>query len=166
MTSSKIPSFAVGVDTRISLSARQPLYLRTGLSYQRKGYEINGFDDSRTTLDYIQIPLAIDYAIGLTDRLALIPYAGIYYAVGVNGSREMAGAETDVFSDEGGFSRHDLGAICGIDLSISHLSIGLAYMPGILYTDKEDRVYGDNANLLGYKNVRNNGLLVKVGYNF
>lgn len=42
----------------------------------------------------------------LVSLYILVP---LYYAVGVSGKRKVNGKKTDIFSNEGGFSRHDAG---------------------------------------------------------
>ena len=80
LTSSTRPGYEVGVSDRIRLGRQFPFYLRTGLTFISKGYEVRGFDDSRTTMNYLQIPVGIDYTVALGERFALIPHAGFYYA--------------------------------------------------------------------------------------
>ena len=71
--------YEAGVTYRVGLSRRLPFYFRTGVTFIGKGYEINGFDDSRTTMSYLQIPVGIDYAVPLGRRWAVVPGAGLYY---------------------------------------------------------------------------------------
>ena len=46
LTSSTRPGYEVGVSDRIRLGRQFPFYLRTGLTFISKGYEVRGFDDS------------------------------------------------------------------------------------------------------------------------
>ena len=78
LTSSTRPGYEVGVSDRIRLGRQFPFYLRTGLTFISKGYEVRGFDDSRTTMNYLQIPVGIDYTVALGARYALNPHAGYY----------------------------------------------------------------------------------------
>lgn len=166
MSSSTIPGFEVGVTDRILLSSQTPFYLRTGLSFISKGYEINGYDDSRTTLYYLQIPVEVDYTISIGRLFALIPNAGLYYSIGLGGKRIMNDESVAIFSKDGGFSRHDMGWVCGIDASIGRFCIGAAYQSGLINIDKNDMVYGDDTHMIGYKKVRNHSFVVKLGVNF
>lgn len=166
LTSSARPGYEVGITDRIRVGRRLPFYLRTGADFISKGYEINGFDDSRTTLNYIQIPVEADYTISLNERFALIPFAGLYYAVGVSGKRKVNGKKTDIFSNEGGFSRHDAGLSCGVDATFHRFVIGVNYHIGLVNIDKTDTMYGDNSNKVGYKNVRNRCFVIGIGFNF
>lgn len=103
LTSSTRPGYEVGVSDRIRLGRQFPFYLRTGLTFISKGYEVRGFDDSRTTMNYLQIPVGIDYTVALGERFALIPHAGFYYAVGVGGKRKVGAEEIPVFGEKAGF---------------------------------------------------------------
>lgn len=166
LSSSTRPGYEVGATYRVGLSRRLPFYFRTGLTFVGKGYEINGFDDSRTTMSYLQIPVGIDYAVSLGRRWAIVPGAGLYYAVGVGGKRKIGREAVSVFGSQGGFSRHDMGFSCGVDLAFSRFSLGVAYEAGLIDIDKSDTVYGDDSQMVGYKNVRNRSFLIRMGVNF
>lgn len=74
-----------------------------GIDLYKQRYEVRGFDDSRTTMNYLQIPVGIDYTVALGERFALIPHAGFYYAVGVGGKRKVGAEEIPVFGEKAGF---------------------------------------------------------------
>ena len=76
LSSSTRSGYEAGVTYRVGLSRRLPFYFRTGLTFVGKGYEINGFDDSRTTMSYLQIPVGIDYAVSLGRRWAVVARGG------------------------------------------------------------------------------------------
>lgn len=156
----------MGVSDRIRLGRQFPFYLRTGLTFISKGYEVRGFDDSRTTMNYLQIPVGIDYTVALGERFALIPHAGFYYAVGVGGKRKVGAEEIPVFGEKGGFSRHDMGFSCGADITFGRFGIGVAYQIGLINIDKTDTMYGNDSQMVGYKNVRNRSFIVRAGVNF
>ena len=166
LTSSTTAGYEVGVSDRIRLGRQFPFYLRTGLTFISKGYEVRGFDDSRTTMNYLQIPVGIDYTVALGERFALIPHAGFYYAVGVGGKRKVGAEEIPVFGEKGGFSRHDMGFSCGADITFGRFGIGVAYQIGLINIDKTDTMYGNDSQMVGYKNVRNRSFIVRAGVNF
>lgn len=166
LSSSIRPGYEAGVTDRIRLSRQLPFYLRTGASFISKGYKVNGFDDSRTTMNYIQIPAGIDYTVALGERFSFIPFAGLYYALGVGGQRKIGDKEISIFSKEGGFSRHDMGISCGIDAAFGRFIIGADYQIGLINIDKTDTVYGDDSHKVGYKNVRNHCFAIRIGANF
>ena len=166
LTSSALPSFVAGADIRIRIAPEAPLYLRTGLEFARKGYKVSGFDDSRTVMNSLLLPVALDYAVSVDDRFELVPYAGLYYSLGLCGTREFGGESVGIFGDAGGFSRHDFGVFCGLEALVGRFSIGVSYRPGLIYIDREDRVYGEGSGMIGYSNVKTRGLAVTVGFNF
>ncbi|MFQ8827820.1 MAG: hypothetical protein ACLR76_10930 [Alistipes sp.] len=102
----------------------------------------------------------------LGQALAIVPGAGLYYAVGVGGKRKIGREAVSVFGSQGGFSRHDMGFSCGVDLAFSRFSLGVAYEAGLIDIDKSDTVYGDDSQMVGYKNVRNRSFLIRMGVNF
>lgn len=117
-------------------------------------------------MNYLQIPVGIDYTVALGERFALIPHAGFYYAVGVGGKRKVGAEEIPVFGEKGGFSRHDMGFSCGADIMFGRFGIGVAYQIGLINIDKTDTMYGNDSQMVGYKNVRNRSFIVRAGVNF
>ena len=166
LTSSTRPGWEFGVTDRIRLGLQQPFYLRTGARFISKGYEINGFDDSRTTMNYIQIPVGIDYTVAQGKCFAFIPFAGLYYGVGVGGKRKIGDEQISIFSKEGGFSRHDMGFSCGVDAAFGRFIIGADYHVGLVNIDKTDTMYGNDSHKVGYKHVRNRCFVVRIGVDF
>ena len=43
---------------------------------------------------------------------------------------------------------------------------GVAYEAGLIDIDKSDTVYGNDSRMIGYKNVRNRCVLIRMGVNF
>lgn len=163
-TSAK-PSYMVGFSDQVLLSKYLPFYFETGLNFISKGYKIKGYDESSTTLNYLQLPISVNYHIYAGKKVSIEPSAGFYYAVGVGGKRKLNGGTSSVFSD-GSTSRHDFGFSCGISTSIHKFHFGIAYEMGLINIDKTDPVYGDMSNMIGYKNIKNKNILIKVGVNF
>lgn len=166
LRSSARSGYEAGVTDRIRLTGRLPLHLRTGASFISKGYEISGFDDSRTTMRYIQIPVAVDYTVAVTRNLSLIPFAGLYYAVGVGGKRKAGDTTVPIFGKRGGFSRHDTGFMCGADAAVGRFVIGADYGMGFIDIDKTDTMYGEGSDKVGYRHVRNRCFVVRAGIIF
>ena len=49
-------------------------------------------------MNYIQIPVGIDYTVALGKHFAFIPFAGLlYYAVGIGGKREVEDEKISIF---------------------------------------------------------------------
>lgn len=156
--------FMVGVSDELRLTPMLPLYFEAGLNFIAKGYKINGYDDSSTRLNYLQLPVGLTYhkKVG---KFVLKPAAGLYYAVGVQGKRTIGNVSSNVFTD-GSTSRHDFGYTCGLNALLRKIHVGVSYEQGLLNIDKSDKVYGDDSSMIGYKKIKNRGLIVKVGINF
>ena len=157
--------YTIGVSDEVLLSQKVPFYFETGLNFIAKGYEINGYDDSATAFNYLQLPVGINYHIHTGKHVTIEPAVGFYYAVGLGGKRKIGGESVKVFSD-GSTSRHDFGIACGLSTTIYKFHLGISYETGLLNIDKADKVYGDNSPMIGYKNLKNNSVIIKVGVNF
>lgn len=166
MKSSVRHGFEIGVTDRIRLMKNAPLYLRTGLDFISKGYDIRGFDDSRTTMYYLSIPVAVDYTVISWKNFTLTPFAGLHYAVGVGGERESGNGKVAIFRRDGGFSRHDFGFICGAEATFGRFMIGAEWQLGLTDIARTDTMYGNDSHMIGYKNVRNRCFIIKAGINF
>ena len=157
--------YAVGISDEVLLSQKVPFYFETGLNFIAKGYRINGYDDSSTAFYYLQLPAGISYHIRAGEHVDIEPAAGFYYAVGLGGKRKIGNEAVKVFSD-GSTSRHDFGFAGGLSTSVYRFHLGITYEAGLLHIDKADKVYGDNSPMLGYKKLKNNSVIIKVGVNF
>lgn len=156
--------YVIGVSDEVSLSQKSPFYFETGLNLIAKGYTINGYDDSSTSFNYVQLPVGINYHIK-ADKYTVEPAAGLYYAFGFGGKRKFQGDAVDVFSD-GSTSRHDVGASVGLSATISKFHFGVSFERSLINIDKSDKVYGDQSPMIGYKKLKNNSIVLKVGINF
>ena len=169
-TSRGVPSsvrhgYTAGLSDQILLSQKVLFYFETGLNFTAKGYKIQGYDDSSTTFNYLQLPVGINYHIRTGKHVTIEPAAGFYYAFGLFGNREYNGTKSAIFTD-GSTSRHDFGYTCGVSASIHKFHLGIAYEAGLYNIDKTDKVYGDNSPMIGYKKLKNNSVTIKIGVNF
>ena len=150
---------------QILLGQKVPFYFETGLNFTTKGYAVKGYDDSLTSFNYLQLPIGINYHFRIGKQITIEPAAGFYYAIGVGGKRTYNGVKSNVFTDNS-TSRHDVGFTCGLNAAISKFFVGFSYETGFLNIDKTDAVYGDNSPMIGYKKLKNNSIIIKVGINF
>lgn len=97
-------SFHAGFSDQIRLARNLPLYLETGLYITQKGANIGGIKANPL---YFQIPLLVNYHILLGDGWSIVPFAGIYYAVGVCGKFKYQGEKADYFGAQGLVDRSD-----------------------------------------------------------
>ena len=156
--------YVIGVSDEVSLSQKSPFYLETGLNFIAKGYTINGYDDSSTSFNYVQLPVGINYHIK-ADKFTVEPAVGLYYAFGLGGKREFQGDSVNVFTD-GSTSRHDAGASVGLSATVSKIHFGVSFESSLIDIDKSDKIYGDQSPMLGYKKLKNNSIIFSVGIKF
>ena len=52
------------------------------------------------------------------------------------------------------------------DITFGRFGIGVAYQIGLINIDKTDTMYGNDSQMVGYKNVRNRSFIVRAGVNF
>lgn len=137
----------------IDFTLNNNLSFESGLSYIRKGgstygNSLLGTDVSKikfSSMDYLQIPLMIGYKFNLHQNFTIIPEAGIYYAVGLQGDTYITDidsfeqpyeARVSTFSDGYGkpyrpCNRNDVGLSVSVNISYKHVGIKLGYDMGL-----------------------------------
>ncbi len=102
-----LTGFGVGVTYRYPLSRAIPIpiYIGSGLYFQKAGAQDNGFlvengGESRLTKYEVEVPLLFAYHIPLSSGWSLLPAAGLYYSVAVNGKFEIGGKEFNPYRPE------------------------------------------------------------------
>lgn len=157
--------YMIGVIDQISLSRRLPFYLETGLSFTSKGYKIQGFDNSSTTINYLRIPLAALYRIPIGEHISIQPSAGVYYAYGLWGRLHYQDNSINVFSEKS-ISKNDFGYNLGVALTIDNFYIGVQYENGLIDIAKNDLIYPSQVSMLGYRSLKNYSFAITLGYTF
>lgn len=165
VTTSARHGYMFGVIDQIRLTRSLPFYLETGLSFVSKGYEINGFDDSQTSLNYLRIPLGVTYRIALGKSVTIQPNVGLYYSYGISGKLHHDSGTYDVFSD-GVMSRSDFGYNLGAGITYCNFYLGIIYETGLTDIAKHDIIYPEYSDMLGYRNLKNKSIIISLGYNF
>lgn len=150
-------TFHVGVIADIPLM--QSLYVQTGLFLQNKGAKEEG-EGYKTTLTpmYLQIPVLASYRYDFSDALQLQVNVGPYFAYGIGGKwkeeEDGESYEVDFFDD--GIKRFDCGLQVGGGLTFAqHYYLGVAYEFGFINI-------ADESDL----KVKNNNIMISLGYNF
>lgn len=153
-TSSKL-SFQVGGSVQYNVAESLPLYLESGLYFTGKGGKAG---DAKINLVYLQIPVLVNYHIGLRGSgVDIVPYAGLYYGLGIHGKGKVGDEKADLFGDEGGVKRSDLGIRIGAGVEfLKSYYAGLGYDFGLTNTLKDS----DDAKL------RTGCFFFQVGYRF
>ena len=146
--------FQIGVSYERNLAEALPLYLETGLYYTGKGGKAG---EAKLNLGYLQIPVLVNYHWNVAGDVSIQPFAGLYYAFGIHGKGKAGGEKADLFGDEGGMSRSDVGLRIGAGVNfLKHYYAGLGYDLGFLNTIKES----DAATM------RTGTFFIQVGYRF
>ena len=108
----------------LRVSDATPVFLESGLYFAMQGAK-DGKDE--INLNYLEIPLLIKYGVQVTDDIALLPYLGPTFGLGVAGKKKPG--STGSFSSEGGFNRPDVGIKfgCGAEYNKLYLETGLKF---------------------------------------
>ena len=150
-------SFHIAVTDQILLSERLPFYFETGLAFSSRGGKIAG---ASLRPSYIQIPALINYHFNIRDIVTIQPFAGLYYGLGIGGKVKSDGEKFDIFGDEGGLKRSDLGVRLGAGVVWNRVYFGLSYDIGCLNLAKDEITDGGDGT------IRNNCFSISVGFNF
>ena len=154
--------FHFAVTDQILLHRSLPLYLETGIGFSSRGgraaAEIYGDIYNMTMRPfYMQAPLLVNYHFHIKDIVTIQPFAGLYYGLGIGGKVKVGDEKGDIFGDEGGLKRSDLGVRLGAGVVWKRIYFGLGYDIGCLNLVKESD---------GEGTMRNNCFTISVGYNF
>ena len=147
-------SFHVAVTDQILLCNKLPFYLETGLAFSSRGGKVDGVSFRPS---YLQIPVLVNYHFNIKDIVTIQPFAGLYYGLGIGGKVKVGDEKGDIFGDEGGLKRSDLGVRLGAGVVWKRIYFGLGYDIGCLNLVKESD---------GEGTMRNNCFTISVGYNF
>lgn len=147
-------SFHVAVTDQILLCNKLPFYLETGLAFSSRGGKVDGVSFRPS---YLQIPVLVNYHFNIKDIVTIQPFAGLYYGLGIGGKVKVGDEKGDIFGDEGGLKRSDLGVRLGAGVVWNRIYFGLGYDIGCLNLVKESN---------GEGTLRNNCFSISVGYNF
>lgn len=157
--------YAAGVYDQIRFTRYLPFYIETGLGFASKGYQIKGFDNSSTRVNYLEIPLGVSYNIPVGRYVTIQPYAGVYYACGVWGRLRHGGKEYDVF-EEKSLSHNDFGYSVKVAATYRQYYLGIGYECSLIDISKRDIIYPGQSNMLGYRNLKNVSFSLTLGYSF
>lgn len=170
------PSFNAGVSYERLLLSSTPLYLETGLYYTNKGAKQGAWEDEdglyQFSLNYLEVPVMVNYKFHLGNNFALYPSAGLYYAFGVGGSEQEKYKEIDeegtyieiskynVFGADRMLKRSDFGYRVSVSAMWKNIVLTAGYEGSILNTWQDS---GDENLSL---KMRNSNIFISLGYNF
>ena len=114
----------------LRLSETAPVFLESGLYYTQRGGKSSNYS---ADWNGIEIPILVKYGIQASDKLAILPFVGPYFAYGVGGEREYPDATTGNKEKEGVYkkflNRNDMGFKlgCGAEYNMLYLEAGFQF---------------------------------------
>ena len=125
----------------LRVSDATPVFLESGLYFAMQGAK-DGKDE--INLNYLEIPLLIKYGVQVTDDIALLPYLGPTFGLGIAGKTKYPGeGSVGSFSSDGGFNRPDVGIKlgCGAEYNKLYLETGLKFGVTNILDDDNDAAH-------------------------
>lgn len=157
-------TFLFGISEQVRITKSIPLYIETGAYLAGKGYRIKGYNDSKTKLLYVQIPIMVNYHLYLNDDIYFEPHLGFYYSYGIHSKRKYEGKKIDVF-ENGEMKTSDVGICTGLGFTIQKFHMGVKYEIGFFDIAKNN-VSANYKQKLGYDKLHNKCLSIYIGSNF
>ncbi|MBQ8158837.1 MAG: PorT family protein [Prevotella sp.] len=150
-----------GAVVGLRISETTPLFIESGLYYTQRGAEKNR---TEVNLNYLEIPILIKAGFNVTDDIAVLPFIGPTFAVGISGKqkgykKDDKGVETfyseKSFGSNGNYKRGDMGIKLGCGAEWNMLYAELGYQFGV-------------ANILDSDEFTQHGnaLFLNIGVNF
>ena len=162
-------------DTKVKVAAKigaaydvklyKGLYVIPELDFALKGFNPDGVNyitfDKVVHMAYLQAPVMVAYKFRLKNNGNIVVKAGPYFACGLFGSKaEISGwgfywgfnKTVDVFDEDYGFRRFDVGIATGLAYERDHFTIGIEYSRGLHRLAPEFRQYNQSFGItLGYR---------------
>ena len=122
----------------LRVSDATPVFLESGLYFAMQGAKDG---KNEVNLNYLEIPLLIKYGVQVTDDIALLPYLGPTFGLGIAG--KIKPGSTGSFSSDGGFNRPDVGIKlgCGAEYNKLYLETGLKFGVTNILDDDNDAAH-------------------------
>lgn len=154
--------FSVGYHTSMILDRDLKLFLEYGgvASYSSYGQNTDSYDIKDTYFD-VKIPANLAFRFSLSDKVSVIPYAGLNLKVGVlatsnvdytegeEKSKELNLYSSDDVSDSEKMNRINLGVQYGVNLTYKVVCFGIGWENDFTETYTDNK-YGNFAISLGY----------------
>ena len=160
--------FQAGVSYEALLSKKSPLYFETGLYFTQKGAKTNTTRvQIKINQSQIILPALINYQFNLGYGIAFVPFAGLYYSIGVGGESTMSmnngvvnsGGQVDSYGTDSDLNRSELGMRIGAGFNFNKVALKVGYERGFtnIVTDTDD---------LMDASLKSSAITVSVGYRF
>ena len=117
-------------------SDNTPVFLESGLYYTERGAKKG---KHKVNLSYLEVPVLIKYGIKASDDIAILPYIGPYFALGIAGKTKYNddGVKKS-FSSFDEFKRADVGFKRGCGVEYNKLYLEAGYQIGVTNIAKND----------------------------
>lgn len=118
-----------------------PVFLESGLYYTERGAKEGGH---KYSLNYLEIPVLIKYGVKATDDIAILPYVGPYFAVGISGKEKGiydTNGQKYSPSSYNTFKHPDVGFKLGCGIEYNKLYLELGYQIGVTNIAKQDDAF-------------------------
>ena len=125
----------------LRVSDATPVFLESGLYFAMQGAKDG---KKEVNLNYLEIPLLIKYGVQVTDDIALLPYLGPTFGLGIAGKTKYPGeGSVGSFSSDGDFNRPDVGIKfgCGAEYNKLYLETGLKFGVTNILDDDNDAAH-------------------------
>ena len=122
----------------LRVSDATPVFLESGLYFAMQGAKDG---KNEINLNYLEIPLLIKYGVQVTDDIALLPYLGPTFGLGVAG--KIKPGSTGSFSSDGHYNLPDVGIKfgCGAEYNKLYLETGLKFGVTNILDDDNDAAH-------------------------
>jgi hypothetical protein len=132
----------------LRISDDTPIFMESGLYYTQ--YGANGDGKNEVNLNYFEIPVLIKYGFMATDDIALLPYIGPTFGLGVGGRMKIdtgndVESESSFGSDK--FNRANVGIKIGCGAEWNKLYLEVGYHFGVTNIYDSDKITRHNGNL-------------------
>jgi len=125
----------------LRVSDATPVFLESGLYFAMQGAKDG---KKEVNLNYLEIPLLIKYGVQVTDDIALLPYLGPTFGLGIAGKKKYPDeGSVGSFSSDGHFNRPDVGIKfgCGAEYNKLYLETGLKFGVTNILDDDNDAAH-------------------------
>ena len=103
----------------VKISESTPIILETGIYYTERGASrpIMNYKE-KTRLSYLEMPILIKYGFNLGHNMAILPYVGPYFSLGVGGNIKDNVQSVNAYSQK--YNRPDVGMKFGCGFEYNH----------------------------------------------
>ena len=136
----------------LRVSETTPVFLESGLYYSGRGAK-------DLNLNYLELPILIKYGIQATDNIALLPFIGPYFSLGISGKYKYTDATGNKVKESSydWVKRTDMGFKVGCGLEYNMLYAEAGYQFGVTDIAKDNPT--DDAAHTG-------NVFINIGVNF